>query len=163
MAQLENSYEYIVRKARLEDLDQVISINEATLPEHYPRWFWEEHVLKWGDAFYVAEISGKIVGYVMCRVEWGFGILLPGIHRRGHVISIAVLPEYRRRGIATSLMNHALTALRDIYKCREVYLEVRVSNIPAIKLYEKLGFRKVKVIKAYYADGEDAYLMAREL
>ncbi|MEM4138682.1 MAG: GNAT family N-acetyltransferase, partial [Sulfolobaceae archaeon] len=45
----------------------------------------------------------------------------------------------------------------------EVFLEVRVSNVPAISLYKKLGFREVKVLRYYYADGEDAYLMAREL
>ncbi len=155
---------YRIRKARLEDLDQVIRINEITLPEHYPRWFWENHLKNWGEAFFVAEVGDKIVGYVMTRVEYGPGYTVPGIMvKRGHIISIAVLPEYRRRGIGTALMKAAMDALRKVYGCREVYLEVRVSNMPAIKLYEKLGFRKVKVIPMYYLDGEDAYLMARPL
>jgi len=47
--------------------------------------------------------------------------------------------------------------------CHEVYLEVRVTNEEAIKLYEKLNFVKVRKIEYYYSDGEDAYVMARKL
>ncbi|MET1101813.1 MAG: ribosomal protein S18-alanine N-acetyltransferase [Pyrodictiaceae archaeon] len=154
---------YIIRLADMSDLDQVIHINEVSLPEHYPRWFWENHLRNWGAAFYVAEVEGRVVGYVMPRVEYGFGVIVHGLIRRGHIISIAVLPEYRRRGIGTALMKAAMHALKEVYKCREVYLEVRVSNTPAIRMYEKLGFKKIQVIPFYYLDGEDAYLMAREL
>ena len=157
----------LIRKARREDLPGVIRVNRACLPENYPEWYFEEHLSKWGDAFYVAVVPRdgreEVVGYVMTRVEYGLGLIVRGFIRRGHVISLAVMPEYRRRGIATKLMEAALRSLRERYGAREVYLEVRVSNTPAIRLYEKLGFRKIHVIKAYYADGEDAYLMAREL
>ncbi len=154
----------VIRKARLEDLDEVIKVNEVALPEHYPRWFWENHLLLWGEAFYVAvDANGKIVGYVMSRAEYGQGFVVPGFVTKGHIISIAVLPEYRRRGIGSSLLQRAMESLRDKYRCSEVYLEVRVSNTPAIKLYEKHGFRVVKRLPNYYIDGEDAYLMARSL
>jgi len=53
--------------------------------------------------------------------------------------------------------------LKNYYDTTEVYLEVRVSNTPAISLYEKLGFRVVGRIPRYYSDGEDAYIMARPL
>ena len=82
---------------------------------------------------------------------------------RGHVISIAVLPEHRRRGIATALMKEALSRMAERYGATECYLEVRVSNKPAISLYEKLGFRKADTIPHYYLDGEDAYLMKKSL
>ncbi|MCQ4350370.1 MAG: GNAT family N-acetyltransferase, partial [Sulfolobales archaeon] len=51
----------------------------------------------------------------------------------------------------------------NVYEVNEVYLEVRVSNLDAIRLYERFGFLKMKVLKYYYADGEDAYLMAVKL
>jgi len=159
-----DSTEIVVRKARKEDIPVIMYINRVSLPENYPEWFFEEHLERWGEAFYVAEILGKVVGYVMSRVEFGAPYVVEGtIVKKGHIVSVAVLEAYRRRGIGRRLMEHALRALKEVYDCKEVYLEVRVSNIPAIKLYEKLGFRKVRVIPMYYLDGEDAYLMAKPL
>lgn len=146
-----------------EELRAVIAVNEATLPEHYPYFFWYEHYELWRDIFLVAVVEGKIVGYNMCRIEMGIGHIKRGIVKQGHVVSIAVLPEYRRRGIATALMSRAMDTMKNKYGASEVYLEVRVSNEPAIRLYEKLGFTKVRILRGYYLDGEDAYLMAREL
>ena len=60
-----------------------------------------------------------------------------------------------------SLMTRAMEAMKKYYGAEEYYLEVRVSNEPAIRLYKKLGFNVVKVLQGYYLDGEDAYLMAR--
>ncbi len=155
---------FLVRKARREDLPAVIVINRVALPENYPEWFFEDHLNRWGEAFLVAEVEGRIVGYVMSRVEYGASNFdLRRLVRKGHIVSIAVLPGFRRRGIGTALLKEALRNLRERYGCEEVYLEVRVSNEPAIRLYEKLGFRKVKKIPMYYLDGEDAYVMAREL
>jgi len=122
-----------------------------------------EHFEKWRDVFLVAEVKGEVVAYIMTRVEWGVGFFTLRIVKKGHIVSIAVLPEYRRRGIAKKLMSNVLETLKNRYKSNEVYLEVRVSNVPAINLYEKLGFEKVKVIKGYYLDGEDAYIMAKRL
>ncbi len=152
-----------IRLARREDLSRIIEINRKCLPENYPEWFFEDHLRNWGKAFYVADVGGGVVGYVMTRVEHGVGVIVKGFIKRGHIVSLAVLPEYRRRGIGTRLMQAALKSLKEEYGAREAYLEVRVSNTPAIRLYEKLGFKKVYVIPHYYLDGEDAYLMAREL
>ncbi len=159
----DNESSYRIREARLDDLDQVIAINMEALPEHYPRVFWEEHVKRWGKAFLVAEVNGYIVGYIMCRVEWGWGFTKNKLLKKGHVISIAVREAFRRRGIGRALMEKAMKALREVYGAEEVYLEVRVSNKPAISLYEKLGFKIVKRIVSYYLDGEDAYIMAKPL
>ncbi|MEM3616278.1 MAG: GNAT family N-acetyltransferase, partial [Candidatus Methanomethylicia archaeon] len=112
--------------------------------------------------FLVAEIYGKIAGYIMCRVEYGLSSFKFALTKKGHVISIAVLPEYRRRGIGYSLMVKGMEALKN-YGATEVYLEVRVSNYPAIRLYEKLNYTIVNRIQGYYADGEDAYVMAKIL
>ncbi len=156
--------EPVIREARPEDLAEIIGINMISLREHYPEYFWRDHLRLWGKAFLVAELGGRIVGYIMTRVERSighFGSLIP--RKLGHIVSIAVLPQFRRRGIATKLMEEALKRLKEIYGVKEVYLEVRVSNLPAIKLYEKLGFVKVRRIKYYYLDGEDAWLMAKEV
>ena len=157
-----NVCEATIREVREEDLDQVIEINLISLKEHYPVQFWRDHLQLWGKIFLVAEVDSRIVGYVMTRIERGFSFLRRFLRKLGHVVSIAVHPNYRRRGIGSALMVEVLKRMKDLYNVDEAYLEVRVSNTPAIKLYEKLGFKIVKVIKYYYADGEDAYLMARE-
>jgi len=68
-----------------------------------------------------------------------------------HIKSIAVHPNYRNKGIAKALIKEVMKLKKDIY------LEVRVSNEIAIKLYENLGFKKIKTIKKFYSNGEDAY------
>ncbi len=152
---------YRIRPFRPEDLEEVERINRVFLPENYPSYFFIENYRRFPNSFLVAESGdGKVVGYVMCRVESYYvrehTILL------GHVLSIAVSRKHRRRGIGKALMAEAEKGLRG-YGADAVYLEVRVSNDPAIKLYIDLGYRKLGVIPAYYADGEDAYLMYKML
>jgi len=142
-----------------DDLDRVMHINRVCLPENYAMDLHE----RFPETFIVAEENGELVGYVMCRIETGlpdFGLL--GIAKRGHVISIAVLPEHQREGIATALMKKAMEGMKT-YKARECYLEVRVSNSPAVSLYQKLGFEASRIVHGYYADGEDAYIMSLKL
>jgi len=145
------------------DLQRVMYINRTCLPENYTSFFFLDLYKRFPLTFIVAEENGEIVGYIMCRIETGlpnFGFL--GLIKKGHVVSIAVLPEHRRKGIGQALMKEAMKNMRK-YDARECYLEVRVSNKPAITLYEKLGFQIVKTIRHYYMDGEDAYVMARKL
>ncbi len=154
----------VVREVTNADLPEVIRINMESLPEHYTLTFWRNILYTWGKAFLVADICGKVVGYIMCRTVWRrsfFRRFLMG--RVGHIISIAVKEGYRGRGIGTRLLVEAMRRLYNHYGAKEVYLEVRVSNERAIKLYKKLGFKVAQRVERYYADGEDAYIMARPL
>ncbi len=79
------------------------------------------------------------------------------------VIDVAVLPAYRRRGIARALM-HAVLSDAATRGAEAIFLEVRASNAPAIALYTALGFTSCGVRKNYYANPrEDAVLMMRAL
>ncbi len=60
-------------------------------------------------------------------------------------------------------MQTAMNNGKEEYNASECYLEVRISNDPAVKLYEKLGFSKVKKNFGYYMDGEDAWVMAASI
>ena len=153
---------FIIRKFTPADLDKVVWINRTNLPENYPPSFFLMHYYEYPEAFLVAELDGEVVGYIMCRVEYGLSNLRPGLAKKGHIISIAVVPKARRKGIGKALMLKAMEALKKVYGVDEYYLEVRVSNTPAINLYTKLGFRKIRLLKGYYLDGEDGWLMARE-
>lgn len=157
--------EYRIEEIKEDDLPYVIRINEAVLPENYPFYFYEMLYRNYPRAFLVAKVGEKVVGYVMSRVEHSLHMsgFLPSFIKRGHIVSIAILPEYRRRGIGTELMIRVLSSLENVYGCKEVYLEVRVSNRPAIEFYRKLGFRIDHVIRHYYKDGEDAYVMVKKL
>jgi ribosomal-protein-alanine N-acetyltransferase len=79
-----------------------------------------------------------------------------------HIMNIAVSPDFRRRGIATALLER-LFELTDDRSRRGYTLEVRVSNEGAIRLYERLGFTARGVRRGYYTDNrEDALIMWRE-
>lgn len=82
----------------------------------------------------------------------------------GHVTSLAILDNYRRKGLAAQLMNQLHHEMNKFYQPNAVGLHVRVSNEAATKLYvDTLGYRVADVIAGYYQDGEDAYLMRRDL
>ena len=155
--------DYVVRRCELEDLQAVIEINMSTLPEHYSDYFFESILKELPEAFIVAELEGKVVGYIMCKLEFGFSNFRKlGFVKKGHVVSVAVVPEHRNKGLGKALMQEGISGMVS-KKCDEVYLEVRVSNESAVKMYEQLGFVIKTKIRGYYRDGEDAYLMAHEL
>lgn len=152
----------IIRRCDPSDIIPVMEINLKTLPEHYSDYFYESLLAELPEAFVVAEMDKNLVGYIMCKIEYGFSNFKKlGFVKKGHVVSVAVLPEHRRKGIGKALVEEAMNGVK-IKKSDELYLEVRCSNREAIGLYEKLGFVIKQRLKAYYRDGEDAYLMAVE-
>lgn len=152
-----------LRKFALGDLDAVTEINRTCLPENYTDFFFVDLFRRFPETFFVAEMNGEIVGYIMCRIEVGLlNLGLSGLAKKGHVVSVAVKPEHRRKGIGEGLVGKAMESMR-LYNGRQCYLEVRVTNTSAIELYKKLGFDVTRTIKGYYADGEDAYVMSKKL
>ncbi|MEM0313673.1 MAG: ribosomal protein S18-alanine N-acetyltransferase [Candidatus Bathyarchaeia archaeon] len=152
-----------LRKFNPKDLDRVVYINRTCLPENYIDQFFLDLHERFPETFIVAEVDDEIVGYIMCRIEVGLSNYgLRGFIKKGHVVSLAVMPQCRRMGIGHALVSKAMEGMR-LYNAKQCYLEVRVSNIPAINLYTKLGFKIARVIRGYYSDGEDAYLMTRNL
>ena len=150
----------IFRRCELGDIIPVMEINLKTLPEHYSDYFYESLLDELPEAFIVAETSGKIMGYIMCKIEHGFSNFKKlGFVKKGHIVSIAVIDEHRRKGFGSILVDEAIKGVKTI-QCSELYLEVRCSNNDAVKLYEKLGFSIIQRLKSYYRDGEDAYVMA---
>jgi len=154
---------FTLRPFKPSDLEQVMRINRMCLPENYTSFFFMDLYQRFPETFIVAEENGDVVGYIMCRTETGTpSFKLLGITRKGHVISIAVLPEHQREGIGQELMREAMEAMVN-YKAKECYLEVRTTNVSAVNLYRKMGFEVARTMRGYYADGEDAYVMARKL
>jgi ribosomal-protein-alanine N-acetyltransferase len=153
---------FSLREFKPEDLDAVALINKVCLPENYSPSFFLEHYYENPRIFLVAEVDNRVVGYNMCRIEFGLSNLKTAFAKRGHVISIAVLSDFRRMGIGRALMEEGLKRVKD-GGANEMYLEVRISNNPAIDLYKDLGFSVNKISEGYYRDGENAYIMVKDL
>ncbi len=94
--------------------------------------------------------------------EGGFCVMLLSLDT-ADLVDIAVLPEYRKQGRAQALMDfsHKECTARGV---KEVFLEVRMSNAPAIALYKKQGYTEISVRRKYYsAPTEDALIMRKRL
>merc|ERR1719219_2268232 len=122
--------------------------------------YYMYHGLSWPQLSYVAEDDNKkIVGYVLAKMEEE-----PDDDMHGHITSLAVKRSHRRLGLARKLMDQAARAMVENFGAKYVSLHVRVSNRAALNLYEKtLKFDRSEVEPKYYADGEDAYAMRKDL
>ena len=149
-----------IRRATVDDLLKMQQTNLLCLPENYQFKYYIYHYLSWPSLLHVAEDhNGKIVGYVLAKLE--DEDVKPG-EVQGHITSISVLRTYRRLGVASKLMSHAINMMQEYFDADFVSLHVRVSNRPALHLYHKnLGFDVRGIEKEYYADKEDAYKMRK--
>ncbi len=105
----------------------------------------------------VAEENGKIIG----MVTW----LMHGLpkHQLAELDRIAVLPEYRGKGVAHKLFDSLIKDAKSFYKknkskLRKLYLLTHADNIRAHKFYEKLGFKHETTLKEHYYKGKDEYV-----
>jgi len=154
---------FTLRKFVPDDLQTVMQANRVCLPENYTDFFFIDLHQRFPETFIIAEEKGKLLGYIMCRIEVGLSNMgLGGLMRKGHVVSIAVMPHARRKGVAQAVINKSLEGMK-YYRAKQAFLEVRVTNEPAISLYKKLDFEISKTINGYYSDGEDAYVMTKKL
>ncbi|MFA5353064.1 MAG: ribosomal protein S18-alanine N-acetyltransferase [Thermodesulfovibrionales bacterium] len=101
----------------------------------------------------IAEEDGRIAGYICVRY----------FIDEAHLLDIAVDPDFQQRGVGAMLLEAIFRELREL-ECRNLYLEVRVSNLSARRLYEKVGCKSIGIRKRYYLyPTEDALLMMCEL
>ena len=141
----------MLRRCMKKDLDQVFQIERICFKHPYDYSTFLYFLMREPDGFYVAEENGRIIGYVISSSRSG----------KGTIVSIVVLPEFRRRGIGSKLMIEGLNFLSKRVDYME--LQVKVSNIEAISFYRKLGFKEVGLIPNYYQDGEDALIMSKKV
>uniref|UniRef100_A0A146LP52 N-terminal amino-acid N(alpha)-acetyltransferase NatA n=2 Tax=Lygus hesperus TaxID=30085 RepID=A0A146LP52_LYGHE len=149
-----------IRCARPSDLMNMQHCNLLCLPENYQMKYYFYHGLSWPQLSYVAEDeNGQIVGYVLAKMEED-----SEDNPHGHITSLAVKRSHRRLGLAQKLMDQAANAMVETFKAKYVSLHVRKSNRAALHLYTNtLHFTISEVEPKYYADGEDAYAMKRDL
>ena len=137
----------LIKKANAEHIPAIAALEKVCFPaDPWP----EEMVGRWLDRYTVAlDGDGAVAGY----------LVLSSVLDEGSVDNVAVAPEHRRSGVGDALVADTVRRAReDGLAC--LLLEVRVSNAPAIRLYEKHGFREVGRRRNYYEKPrEDAILM----
>jgi [ribosomal protein S18]-alanine N-acetyltransferase len=140
-----------IRTLTYSDLPQVIAIERRAFPSPWSLSMFVLELSKPSGICLAALQGGEIVGYVICaRYDEAY-----------HVMDIAVDPDHRREGIGSALIE---AVVERAGADANYTLEVRVSNLGAIALYERYGFRGVGTRPRYYADnGEDAIIMWRAI
>ncbi len=155
--------DFSIRFCSYDDIPAVMDVNETTLPENYPLFFYEQILEKYPKTFILAynkDDPKQIIGYIMWRVERGLSSFGLEHVKKAHLVSLAVLHDYRRQGIANELLIKSMDLIHE-FKISEYVLEVRVSNSGAVRLYKELhDFKIIRIIGHYYRDSEDAFYMA---
>ncbi|KAI8325208.1 acyl-CoA N-acyltransferase [Martensiomyces pterosporus] len=151
-----------IRQASAGDEIGMQNCNLHNLPENYQMKYYLYHFATWPQLSFVAENEdGRVVGYVLAKMNDDAGATEP---LDGHITSLSVMRSYRRLGLAERLMNQAQRAMVEVFGSKCVSLHVRVSNVAAFSLYKhNLKFEVDHTEKKYYADGEDAYEMKKNL
>ena len=140
----------LLRAMRLSDLDNIMPLEHQLFSSP---WSKDDYIYELSSnpyaKYYVLE-DDKIVGYV--------GIWIT--YETAQITTIGIAKERQGEGLSKLLMNKVIEETKD---CEAITLEVRVSNVKAIKLYESYGFKKEAIRKDYYLDNhENAYLMMKE-
>ena len=143
----------VIRNFQPDDMFSVIKIAYESLPERYNPSIFNHFYETFPDGFIVAEKHHKIIGFI---------VGIKTIENIAKILMLAISKDCRRQGIGSLLINQFLKQVI-LHNVIHVELEVRTSNISAIDFYKKHGFETIDHIKNFYQNGEDAYIMKKEL
>ena len=143
-----------LRSMQKADIFEIAQIEQRGFPDPWPEKSFQD-CLHLGYDCRVLEQNFVIQAYGVMVVENG----------GAHILNLCVRSELRRKGLGRILLDHLLDLAR-ASGTNTMFLEVRSSNLPAIQLYESIGFSQIGVRRGYYpgSDGdEDAIVMALHL
>lgn len=141
-----------LRLAAAADVPAIAAIESATFPSPWSEGTFYLEIQNDISTFKVLMAGGEVIGYYDLWICGG----------EAHLLNVAVASPDRRRGYGRMMLEDAMEEARRA-RCERVVLEVRISNVAAISLYEEFGFEKVAQRPRYYADGENADIMVKEL
>jgi [ribosomal protein S18]-alanine N-acetyltransferase len=136
-----------IRRVKTDDISAVSEMEQVCFKDPFPPYFLSQLAEANPATFVVAIRGGKIVGYAVVD-KWP---------DQEHLVSIAVVPESRRKGVGQALLDDLLEKVQT----GSMKLEVRRSNRAALEFYRKNGFIQTGVAQSYYTDGEDAIKMEK--
>jgi [ribosomal protein S18]-alanine N-acetyltransferase len=139
----------VIRPMVEEDIPEIMGIERNSFSSPWSEISFLSEVYKKNAFSNVALFEGNVIGYICVNY----------LSHESHILNLAVHERFRRRGVATILMNETLKELKK-KGCVFMYLEARASNIAAQKFYELFGFTVESVRKKYYTNpDEDALMM----
>ena len=152
---------FTIRDYRAADFDRLWQIDQVCFPPgiaysqmELTGFILRRNAITLVGEFQNAEPQDRIVGFVVAH---------PVRRKYGRILTLDILPQARRSGLATQLMNACEDRLRAL-GCGEVYLETAVDNEPALRLYRKLGYEVLRTLPDYYSShGLDAFQMGKRL
>lgn len=142
-----------IRALRREEFIDLMKLIQRIFPERGNCNIFMDIYEIFPEGFVVAIEDEKLIGFAI-------GIMSDDY--TGRILLIGVDEKYRRMGIGTRLLRK-LNQILVSYGARKIQLEVRVSNEGAMKFYQRNGFIKINRIKSFYEDGEDGYVMIKNL
>jgi [ribosomal protein S18]-alanine N-acetyltransferase len=146
----------VIRHASRDDFETLLEIDESSFPGGvaYDANELAYFMRRDGAETIVAEVGGEIIAFLIMEVH--------RTRRLATIVTLDVRESFRRSGYGTELLKRAEEMLDD-YGVEAYDLQVDVTNRNAIRFYKKHGFTVVRTLPKYYANGNDAYLMVKEL
>ncbi|GLV37117.1 N(alpha)-acetyltransferase 30 A [Carabus blaptoides fortunei] len=141
--------EYVQYESELQ-MPMIMRIIQKDLSEPYSIYTYRYFIHNWPKLCFLAMCEGECVGAIVCKLD-----LHRKVIRRGYIAMLAVDEKFRKRSIGSTLVRRAIEEMI-AGDADEVVLETEVTNKPALRLYEALGFVRDKRLFRYYLNGVDA-------
>jgi len=139
----------MIRRASEHDVGSITAIENRVFRHPWNKNQIQQELKQENGKLVYVEIEEKIMGYIMVRV----------VKNEAQILNIAIDLPFQHRGYGKKLLQNTL---HELGTETDVFLEVRVSNLPAIKLYSEFNFEEIGVREQYYSDGENAIVMYRK-
>ncbi|CAG9583204.1 unnamed protein product [Danaus chrysippus] len=131
-------------------MPEIMRLIQKDLSEPYSIYTYRYFIHNWPKLCFLASHEGKCIGAIVCKLDMHRNAV-----KRGYIAMLAVDEKYRKKKIGSRLVQKAIRAMIDD-NADEVVLETEITNKPALKLYENLGFVRDKRLFRYYLNGVDA-------
>lgn len=142
----------VIRPLLQSDIPTVLEMDKACFSDPWTDEMWRGELAREDVRCLVIEDKEKLVGFIVGSV----------LFEDAELPKIAVLPQAQNCGLGTKLLDALCQQLKALGATR-MFLEVRVSNLPARQLYKRNGFEILRTRQCYYPDGEDALELKKDL
>jgi ribosomal-protein-alanine N-acetyltransferase len=142
-----------IRRVQPQDIIGVIALAYDTLPERYNPSIFNQFYESFPEGFLIVVDQQSLVGFLI-------GVKTTSDTAR--ILMLSIQNNYRKKGIGTALIREFLETMKHL-QVRQIELEVRTTNRIALAFYKKQGFYLQQTLPGFYQNGEDAYVMKKEL